>query len=554
MAEELFHAVGISKRFGGVQALDGVSLDVRAGEIACLAGENGSGKSTLIKVIAGVHRPDSGAIRLGGRELAALRPIDAIREGIHVIYQDLALFPNLTVAENLALGTLLERRERIVRPSRVRAIAEEALGELGADLPLRRTASEVSMAERQLVAIGRALLGRPRLLIMDEPTAALTQVEVDSLFAILRRLRDRGIAVLFVSHKLREVMRVSERIVVLRNGRKVAEAPTAELDLRTLARHMTGREVGEGRAEGGPPACLEGRDAGGGTAPLLEVQGLGRRGAFEDVSFALRAGEVLGLAGLLGSGRTELALALFGLRPADRGRILLGGEPAAVRSVRDAIRLGIAYVPEDRLAEGLFLEQSLERNINVSVLDRLVLGTDPHAGGLFPRSTRPGLAGAVRKGLGRLSLGRFRLGRLSLGRLCLRRLGLLDLARSAAHAARWIEALEIAAPSPRVPVLDLSGGNQQKAVLARWLAAHARVLILNGPTVGVDIGAKAAIHEKVRALARSGLGVILISDDLPEIVALSSRILVLHRGRVREEIPANATDEDLLNARLGELR
>jgi simple sugar transport system ATP-binding protein len=512
-ARELLQAIAISKRFGGVQALDGVSLEIRVGEIACLAGENGSGKSTLIKIIAGVHRPDAGAIRIGGREQAALRPIDAIREGIHVIYQDLALFPNLSVAENLALSTLVERRERIVRPHRVRAIAEEALRELGAELPLRRTVSEISMAERQLVAIGRALLGRPRLLIMDEPTAALTQREVDSLFAVLRRLRERGIAVLFVSHKLKEVMEVSERIVVLRSGRKVAEGPTAELDLRTLARHMTGREVGVGRVEGGPLASSEGRSAAEGTAPLLEVEGLGRRGAFEDVSFSLREGEVLGVAGLLGSGRTALALSLFGLKPADRGRILLCGTPALVRSVRDALRLGIAYVPEDRVAEGLFLEQSLERNINVSVLDRLVLRA---------------------AGLGRL--------------------GLLDRARSAAHAAEWIEALEISAPSPRVPVQLLSGGNQQKAVLARGLAAKARVLILNGPTVGVDIGAKAAIHEKVRELARSGLGVVLISDDLPELVALSSRILILHRGKVEGEIAAEETDEDRLNARLGGLR
>ncbi|MBN1420171.1 MAG: sugar ABC transporter ATP-binding protein [Planctomycetes bacterium] len=480
MAESFLEARGIGKSFAGVRALDDVSIALARGEIRSLVGENGSGKSTLIKIIAGVIPPDAGEIAVEGRPVPRLHPIDAIRLGIQVIYQDLSLFPNLTVAENIALAEELARGRHWVRWREVGAIARDAIGRLGCAIDPRRRVGELTVAERQLVAIARALRRDSRLIVMDEPTSALTPREVETLFSVIRGLRAQGIAILFVSHKLDEVLAASDTITVLRNGRKVAEGEASALDRDALVRHMIGRTV-SGSASRPPGGATQSR-------VLLRVEGLARRGSFEDVSFDLRRGEILGITGLLGSGRTEVAKALFGLEPADAGSIAIEGTPVRIRCVRDAVRAGIAYVPEDRLAEGLFLEQPVDRNIAAAGL-----------------------------------------------KLLARRGGLIDLRRLRVLAARWMEALAIKAPSPKIPVQALSGGNQQKVVLAKWLATAARILILNGPTVGVDVGAKEEIHARIAELARGGMGVIVISDDRPELDALCGRIIAMQRGRIARE-------------------
>ncbi len=551
----------ISKSFGGVQALRDVSVALQQGEVRCLVGENGSGKSTLIKIIAGALRPDSGTIVVGGRQCEHLEPLEAIREGIQVIYQDFSLFPNLTVAENLALNTELERGIRLVNWRSVRHIATEALEKLGHEIDLRKTVGELSVADRQLVAIAKALLHNAKVLILDEPTTALTHKEVRTLFRIVQELRSRGMSILFVGHKLHEVLEISDTITVLRNGQKVAEGNVSQFNYGELVRHMTGRQLqghpsdrGSDRSESsGWQGLPNARQCVGGPQPqaqfgdglprerrldynksptipkafgleaathapvpaetvadedkgLLKVTDLTRKGIFEHISFAVHSGEILGLTGLLGSGRTELARSLFGLEPADAGTIEIGGQIVRSRSAQDAIRSGIAYVPEDRLTEGVFPEQSVERNVVIPSLSSLA-----------------GRTGWVRPAL-------------------LRRV-----------VAQWMSHLRISAPSTRIPVASLSGGNQQKVVLGRWLTTQARVLILNGPTVGIDIGAKFEVHEKIRELARQGMAVLLISDDLPELVEVCRRIIVMHRGRIVKELEAAGCNEDTLAIALSQL-
>ena len=469
----------IHKRFGGVHALRGVSLSLAPGEVHCLAGENGSGKSTLIKIIAGIHPPDAGRLVVDGVPTPALTPIAAIRHGIQVIYQDLALFPNLGVAENLALNTQLEQRRRWVNRRFVRETARRALAALELALDLDQPVGDLPVAQKQLVAIARALLHDARLIIMDEPTAALTQVEANALFHVIRRLRADGLAVLFISHHLREMLRIGDRFTVLRNGEVVAQGPASDFDEARLARLMTGRPPA-------PPAPRP-RAAPTSAPPLLEVRGLAGR-TLRDVSFDLAAGEVLGVAGLLGAGQTELALILFGLTPRRAGTIRFAGEERNFRSAAEAIAAGVAYLPEDRLTEGLFLPQSIALNL-------------------------------VAAGLRRLR----------------NRAGLLAPARLRAHVTHWLRELRIQASGPDAPVQTLSGGNQQRVVLARWLAREPRLLIVNGPTVGVDVGSKEDLHAKLGALAAQGMGLLVISDDLPELVGLCDRVLVLHRGRVTRE-------------------
>lgn len=483
----------VSKSFAGVQALSGVSFSIEAGAAVCLAGENGSGKSTLIKILAGVEKPDRGQVVVDGESFAALDPRNSVARGIQVIFQDFSLFPNLTVAENIAFSAELTSGHRLVNRRRVRALAQDVLKRIAVEIPLDARVETLAVADKQLVAIARALALDARLVIMDEPTTALTEREVQSLLAIIRRLKAAGVAVLFVSHKLAEVFEVCEKIVVIRNGEVVSDKPASEFDLDSLAYHMTGRHFSASVARPFDPEA----------PALLEVEGLGRDGALDDIGFALRPGEVLGIAGLLGSGRTALAKALFGLLPVDRGEIRLDGAAVALASPLDAIAAGIGYVPEDRLTEGLFLSQSIARNIAIGRLDAF---SGP--------------------------------------------LGWLDRAGLAAEADDWLERLSVAAPNAEVPVKSLSGGNQQRVVLARWLAGGPRILVLNGPTVGVDIGSKADIHDIIADLAARRLGVIVISDDLPELIACCHRILVMKGGRIVEEIAGGSIDAGELAARL----
>jgi len=484
----------ICKDFSGVRALDGANLSVAPGEIRCLVGENGSGKSTLIKIVAGVVHHDSGEIRIDGHSFSRLHPIDAIREGIQVIFQDFSLFPNLTVAENMAMNTLLAERRRLVTRRRIRDIAGEALSRLGVELDPEALVEDLPVASKQLVAIGRALLQNARLIIMDEPTAALTRPEVRRLLEIIRALKERNIATLFVSHKLDEVMDVSEQITVLRNGRVVADEPRAAFDAARLVFCMTGRRIAQSRRSAVPERT---------DTPLLSLRHLSRKGSFRDVSFDLWPGEILGVTGLLGSGRTELALALFGMEPATEGEIRIEGREVSIRSIHDALRNGIGYVPEDRLTEGLFLSKSLADNA---------------------------AAGTARDLAGRL--------------------GLLPPRAVLRFGEAWIRRLRIAAPSASVPVRNLSGGNQQRVVLARWIALAPKVLVLNGPTVGVDIGSKSEIHAILEDLAAKGMGILIMSDDIPEVLHNCNRILLMKRGRIVEEFDGAATDENELARKL----
>jgi simple sugar transport system ATP-binding protein len=494
-AEQLLRVEGVSKSFAGVHALQDVSLAIEAGEIVCIAGENGSGKSTLVKILAGVVAPDTGTIEVDRRLRPSWQPIDAVRAGFEVIYQDFSLFPNLTVAENIAFNDQLSEGRRLVSWRAVRRIAEHGLRMVGVPVPLNALVEELSVADKQVVAIARALVQGARLIAMDEPTTALTEREVKSLFDIVRRLKADGVAVIFISHKLAEIFAICERIIVLRNGVKVADGPASGFDVASLSRHMLGRRLDQ-------HASARANEPG---AEVLRVEKLGRKGRFEDVSFSLRAGEVVGVTGLLGSGRTALAKALFGLAPADHGRIFVGGRPVRVASPLDAIRLGVGYVPADRLTEGLFLPQSIARNLVVTSLDRMT-----EAAGVLSRTRMRGLVND------------------------------------------WVRRLRVVTPNADLPVSSLSGGNQQRVMLARWLARTPRVLILNGPTVGVDVGSKADIHAIIAGLAADGMGVVVISDDIPELLAACDRILIMKSGHVTEEIPRAVAEENALAARLAD--
>lgn len=483
---------GVTKRYAGVTALDRVDFTVAPGEAVCLAGENGSGKSTLIKILSGVEQSSEGAIRIGGEQMTGLNPRRAAAAGVMVIFQDFSLFPNLSVAENIAFASELAERRRFFNRRTARETARLVLERIGVDIPLDARLEQLPVAHKQLVAICRALACEARLIIMDEPTTALTEREVRRLLVIIRRLKDEGVAVVFVSHKLAEVLEVSEKVVVLRNGRKVAEGPAEEFDAASLTHHMTGRVL-----EGASPSAFNGSGE-----TLLKVEKLDKPAAFRNVSFEMRRGEVLGITGLLGSGRTSLAKALFGLVAPASGRITLDGADVPLGDPVAAARARIGYVPEDRLTEGLFLTQSILRNVAVGRLDS------------HERS------------------------------------GFLDMKGLVGEASDWLTRLKVKSSSIAAPVTSLSGGNQQRVALARWLARAPKMLILNGPSVGVDVGSKAEIHDIIRDLGAQGLGVIVISDDLPELLATCHRILVMRGGEMVEEIEGGSITEDDLAHKL----
>ncbi|QDB78648.1 sugar ABC transporter ATP-binding protein [Georgenia wutianyii] len=484
----------IVKTFGGVTALGGVSLDLRPGEVLCLAGENGSGKSTLIKVISGAERPDSGEIVIDGKTFTAMDTTDAIKSGIQVIYQDFSLFPNLTAAENIVFTSAVASRHRLYAPRAARPAAERVVADLGLTLDLDADVEKLSVADKQLTAICRSLVNDARVIIMDEPTTALTHTEVARLFTIVERLRARGVAFIFVSHKLDEVLAISDRVTVLRSGKHVVTRPAAELSLRSIAEHMTGHELDETRRVSGLPD---------GTDVVLDVENLTLPGAYHDVSFNLRRGEILGLTGLLGSGRTEIAESLFGVHPPQSGSVTVDGVPVRLRSVDDAIAAGIGYVPEDRLTQGLFLEKSIASNIIAS-------SAEQHR--TRWRSLDKGAIGRTIDSL--------------------------------------FSRLRIKAPNVQAPVRSLSGGNAQRVVLAKWLARRPKVLMLNGPTVGVDVGSKSEILEILRAQAAEGMGVLVISDDAPELVACCHRVLVVRHGRIVDVLEGTDIDVDTIRKKV----
>lgn len=489
MSDYILKVNNIQKSFGGVHALKGVSLDIKKGEIHCLAGENGCGKSTLIKVISGFHAADDGFFEIDGTTYKKITPANAIAAGIQVIYQDFSVFPNLSVLENLAINKELMMKSPFISWKRMKKTAQEAADRIGYKIDFDELVGNVSVADKQLIAISRALLYNAKLIIMDEPTTALTKKEVGALFDIIKKLQAQGIAILFVSHKLDEVFEISERFTILRNGKNVVSGNTSELDDKKFTQYMTGRSFEK----------VERNLSANNEKNVLEVENLSLKNGFSDISFSLKKGEILGITGLLGSGRTELVQSLFGYMPYDSGVVRINGKEVTIKSVQDAVKHKIGYVPEDRLTEGLFLTQSIEKNISVLKLNEYVTKT-----------------------------------------------GLLDGKRIAREVHKWIEQLAVVTKDAEQTVQTLSGGNQQKVVLARWMATDLDILILNGPTAGVDIGAKYDIHDLIRKLAAKGVSVIIISDDIPEIMDTCHRILIMRSGKITDTVFTDQTDQKQL--------
>lgn len=487
MTESFVSMTGMSKSFVGVKVLKSVDFDVRAGEVHALLGENGAGKSTLIKILSGLYSPDAGSISVNGEITRFSSTRDATAAGIATVYQELLLFPELTVAENVFLGHYPRKAGGWIDWQEVRSRTRALLDQLDtSDLDVDAKVLTLSVAQRQRVEIAKALSRNARILIMDEPTASLVESDVQRLMQVVRQLRDRGVGIVYVSHRLAEIFELADRVTVLRDGALVGTRQIGEVDERQLVSMMVGRSI---------DSLFPKADAAIGET-VLEVRNLNHGRHVRDISFSLRRGEILGIAGLVGSGRTELALTLFGMTPATSGEILLEGKPVKIDSPRLARDLGIAYVPEDRGLQGLVKPMAIRKNISMATIERL-------SAGIF--------------------------------------------IKAAAEAQRALEAVRrfsIRCRDIGQPVGELSGGNQQKVVIAKWLETNPKVLILDEPTRGVDVGAKAEIHTIMGELVKQGVAILMISSELPEVLGMSDRVLVMSGGRVTDEIPrAEATPE-----------
>ncbi len=503
-SEPLLRMTGINKTFPGVRALDQVEITVHRGECLALIGENGAGKSTLMKILSGVYQPDGGEVDFNGQRAVLHSPRQAQDLGISIIYQEFNLMPNLTVAENVFVGRE-PNAGGFVNRRQMEAETRSLLAALGVNLDPRAIVRDLSVAEQQMVEIAKALSYNARLVIMDEPTSALTDREVENLLEIVKNLKKRGLGVIFITHRLDEIYHICDWVTVLRDGQNAGEIAIADANPETIVRMMVGRNISdlyEKTEHTYDPAAR----------PALEVRGLSRTGSvrdaaqivLNDVSFSVRAGEIVGLAGLVGSGRTEVARSIFGADQFDRGEILIDGQPVSIHSPRDAIRLGIGLVPEDRKLQGLVLSLAVRENI-----------------------TLPSLGGLVR-------------------------FGFVKAREEQDVARRFVEALRIRTPSLEQRVLNLSGGNQQKVVIAKWLALRPKVLILDEPTRGIDIGAKAEVHHLISELAAQGVAVLMISSELPEVLGMSDRILVMREGHVVADISReNATEESIMRYATG---
>jgi monosaccharide-transporting ATPase len=494
VAEPLLQVSGIVKRFTGVIALDRVSVDLAPGEVHALVGENGAGKSTLIKVITGVHRPDEGEMRLAGRRVEFAGSLDAQRAGIQAVHQEIGLVPSMSVARNLFLGREPRRGFGLIDFRAMHREAGHTLAAYGIDVDVRGPLRSLGVGAQQMIALARAVSVDARVVVMDEPTSSLEPREVDTLFGVIDRLREQGIAVIYVSHRLDELYRICDGVTVLRDGRVVHQGPLAELDRLRLVALMLGRPVSDVRAQG--VTKFSGAHDAARDTPVVEASGLTRRHVLDDVSVAIRPGEVVGLGGLLGAGRTETAKAIAGALPLDGGRVTVAGVPLRRGSAAAAIRAGVALLPEDRKAEGIIAALSVRENIALAALPRLSRG------------------------------------------------GVVSEARIDRIVETFMRRLRIKAAGPHQRVAELSGGNQQKVLLARWLATEPKILLLDEPTRGIDVGAKAEVQALIDELAEDGLGVLLISADLEELVEGSDRVVVLKDGTVVGELTGDDLTEE----------
>lgn len=480
---------GLTKSFGGPPVVKDMEFELLPGEVHAIVGENGAGKSTFLKLLAGVHPPDAGQVAVDGVPVDIGNPTIARSLGISLIFQEPTLFPDLSVAENIFMGNHpVGRPLPFVGWQRMRAQAAELLESIGARVDPSQPVGELSVAEQQLVEIATALSHRARFVLMDEPTASLTPREVERLFAIIRDLTVRGTAVVFVNHRLEEVFAIADRITIMRDGVKVGTWGVRDITRDEVVRRMVGRELGEAPAR---PIASPGEVA-------LEIEGLTSPGVFRDVSLSVRRGEIVALAGLVGAGRTEVARAVFGIDPFERGTIRLFGRPVRFRSPREALRHGLAYLPEDRQHQGLILPMSVAHNISLTVLDQLS------------------------------------------------RAGWLHRRRERELAQEQVQRLRVKANSVSQPAQSLSGGNQQKVLVGKFLVTQPKVLILDEPTRGVDVGAKAEIHRLIGELAEQGIAVLMISSDLPEVLALADRVVVMRDGRVAGELSRSEMSEEAI--------
>lgn len=476
----------LNKTYSGIRVLDDVNFALKEGEVHALVGENGAGKTTLVKIIAGVEKADEGAeIVIAGKPVYQMTPTKSIRMGISVIYQDINLFPNLSIAENICIGGL---KGTVVNWGKLDLAAQEALSRLGfTNIDIHAKLGEISIAQQQIVALARAITHQSKIIIMDEPTAALSANEVNILYRSIQMLKSENKSIIYISHKLDEVFEVADTISVLRDGKMIVTKNAKGFDHQSLINMMVGREL----------RFLPMRNEGDAGEKLLEVIGLAKEPLFRDISFSLYKYEILGVTGLVGAKRSEMAQTLFGLMQADKGSLFLEGKEIVIKSTVDAIRKGICYLPEDRRGQGLFLRQSMARNITAASLDKV--------------------------------LNRFKL---------------LSRQKELSSSSYYMDRLNIKPNIPDIDVENLSGGNQQKVLFSRWLNAEPRILIADEPTSGVDVGTKVEIHRLLRELARSGVGVILISSDLPEALAVCDRILIMRSGQIVDEVRADAVSQE----------
>ncbi len=489
----LLEAHGITKIYPGVVALDKVDFQVIAGEVHCLAGENGAGKSTLIEILGGSYPKDSGTIHLEGREVEFASPRHAQEMGIAVLHQELPVLPHLSVAENIFLSRQPLRAGRVISYAEMNRQARRWLEVIQADIDPRALLGDLPISRQQLVSIAKALSFEARVIIFDEPSAVLTSSELKRLFQIIASLKAEGRGIVYISHRLEEIFEIGDRVTVLRNGKLVGTEPIANIDRSTLIKMLVGREIDESQSGGGAGPAER-------PEPVLEVRGLSRKGILADIHFTLHRGEILGVYGLVGAGRTELARALIGADRVDSGEILLEGRRLRISSPREAIRSGLCLSPEDRKTQGVFLEKSVQDNICLPSLKSL-------KGGLF-----------------------------------------VSYRKIARYAADFVSKLRIVTPSLRQQVKYLSGGNQQKVVLAKWLGMKLKVFIFDEPTRGIDVGAKEEIRSLIKALAREGKSVIMISSEIPEILGISDRVAVMHEGRIEALLPRREASREKLMA------